>query len=157
MKGSGNLPVAAADVSADVDPKSYDIIAGAMAGTVARMLTAPLDVLKIRAQLHFGEAAPSAITTVRSIIKEEGVFALWKGNVAATYLWISYGMAQFFLYGTFKAWGEKSLHTLNKSQDSSKKTAVLKNLTLFLAGAAAGMVSTLTLYSPRLAFHLSFC
>jgi Mitochondrial carrier protein len=73
------------------DSQFDDILAGAFSGTVSRMITAPLDVLKIRAQLHFNGKTPSMMSSLRSIVKEEGVFALWNGNLSATYLWITYG------------------------------------------------------------------
>lgn len=79
-------------------------MAGAFAGASARLITAPFDVLKIRFQLQFAQKVKytslrQAFTTV---IKEEGVIGLWKGNVAATYLWISYAMVQFGVYGFLK-------------------------------------------------------
>ena len=81
-----------------------DVMAGAFAGASARLITAPFDVLKIRFQLQFAQKVKytslrQAFTTV---IKEEGVIGLWKGNVAATYLWISYAMVQFGVYGFLK-------------------------------------------------------
>ena len=116
-----------------------DVIAGAFSGTVSRMITAPLDVLKIRSQLHFGAEAPSMFTSLRTIVKEEGISALWKGNLSATYLWITYGMAQFLLYGIFKSWGENQLNQMDLDS-STRNSAFLKTLTLFAAGATAGMV-----------------
>lgn len=85
-------------------------MAGAFAGACARLVTAPFDVLKIRFQLQFAEKVKytSLSQAFRTVVKEEGIVGLWKGNVAATYLWISYAMIQFGVYGFLK----KSLETL---------------------------------------------
>lgn len=85
-------------------------MAGAFAGASARLITAPFDVLKIRFQLQFAEKVKytSLSQAFQTVIKEEGIFGLWKGNVAATYLWISYAMVQFGVYGFLK----KSLETI---------------------------------------------
>ena len=79
-------------------------MAGAFAGACARLVTAPFDVLKIRFQLQFAEKVKytSLSQAFATVMKEEGVFGLWKGNVAATYLWISYAMVQFGVYGFLK-------------------------------------------------------
>ena len=87
-----------------------DVMAGAFAGACARLVTAPFDVLKIRFQLQFAEKVKytSLSQAFRTVVQEEGIVGLWKGNVAATYLWISYAMIQFGVYGFLK----KSLETL---------------------------------------------
>ena len=79
-------------------------MAGAFAGASARLVTAPFDVLKIRFQLQFAEKVKytSVSQAFRTVIQEEGIIGLWKGNVAATYLWISYAMVQFGVYGFLK-------------------------------------------------------
>ena len=83
-----------------------EMIAGACAGAIGRMITAPFDVLKIRYQLQFTSGAETKYTSIfqafRTIIKEEGKGGLWKGNLSATYLWISYSLVQFGLYGYLK-------------------------------------------------------
>ncbi|KAK6532902.1 mitochondrial thiamine pyrophosphate transporter [Arthrobotrys megalospora] len=95
------------------------IIAGAVAGVVSRFCIAPLDVVKIRLQLQpkllasnaalgsgNGAAAAAPLGTVyngiygtmKTIVKEEGITALWKGNIPAELLYLTYGAAQFFIY-----------------------------------------------------------
>jgi solute carrier family 25 thiamine pyrophosphate transporter 19 len=80
-----------------------DMIAGAFAGIMARIVAAPFDVIKIRSQLQFDSSAMSKsrsiISSFTNIVKSEGFFALWKGNLSATYLWISYAVVQFAVYG----------------------------------------------------------
>ena len=81
-----------------------DMLAGAFAGVIARIISAPFDVLKIRSQLEVNDnkamTGPTSIVQgFRDIIKNEGFFALWKGNLSATYLWITYAIVQFTVYG----------------------------------------------------------
>ena len=82
---------------------SDDLIAGAISGVAARMISAPFDVLKIRSQLKVDSkmtnSALSVIQSFNEIIKTEGFLALWKGNLSATYLWITYALVQFTTYG----------------------------------------------------------
>ncbi len=97
-----------------VSKTSDSIFAGAFAGMVARLISAPLDLLKIRFQLQgteaLGGSGPAKYRNVwqatKTIVKEEGLTALWKGNIAATYLWVSYSMVQFGIYGMLKEIGE---------------------------------------------------
>ncbi|KAF3919616.1 Mitoferrin [Dactylellina cionopaga] len=104
------------------------IIAGGIAGLVSRFCIAPLDVVKIRLQLQpqlltstirqNGAATSAAAATLAkgdatapmrtvykgiygtmsTIIKEEGITALWKGNIPAELLYLTYGASQFFIY-----------------------------------------------------------
>lgn len=69
------------------------------------MATAPLDVLKIRLQLQqlHNPLYSSASQALLDITRSEGVRSLWKGNLCATYLWVSYGAVQFGLYDGMKA------------------------------------------------------
>lgn len=83
---------------------SDDMLAGAFSGVMARIISAPFDVLKIRSQLQVDNTksingAASVMQGFRDIIKNEGFFALWKGNLSATYLWITYAIVQFTAYG----------------------------------------------------------
>jgi solute carrier family 25 thiamine pyrophosphate transporter 19 len=139
-----------------------DIFAGAFAGCVARMMTAPFDVIKIRFQLqnNADKKYTSVLQSLRSIIKEEGFFSLWKGNVSALYLWVSYSMIQFAAYDVLKNIGETVLNPFERSRDdtdankphiqsSSSKSqwsAFKRSIVLFVAGAGAGMIATTTTY-----------
>lgn len=76
-------------------------VAGAISGFVTRCICQPLDVVKIRFQLqvepitdHHVSKYRSLLQTFSTIIKEEGVVALWKGHVPAQALSVVYGMAQ---------------------------------------------------------------
>ena len=68
--------------------------AGLMTGATCRFVCAPLDVLKIRGQTHVGEHQ-SMVRTVKSLLREEGIVALWRGNTPAFALWTSFAAIQF--------------------------------------------------------------
>ena len=101
-------------------PQWHNAVAGAAAGAGSRFVTAPLDLLRIRRQLDLsrpppgpfsGAGAPGAaagaasgprldlFSSLARIAREEGgARSLFRGNVAATYLWITYAAIQFSLY-----------------------------------------------------------
>ena len=92
-------------------PKYIDACAGASAGFFTRLLTAPLDLLKIRLQLTPNKkpppslktpapGSPSINTMLTTIHKNEGIPGFFKGNVAATYLWVTYAAIQFTIYSS---------------------------------------------------------
>lgn len=66
---------------------TQDLLCGALAGITARMVVAPLDVVKIRFQVQSETQGRYSYSSIRralqSIIRNEGVMALWKGNVPA--------------------------------------------------------------------------
>jgi solute carrier family 25 (mitochondrial thiamine pyrophosphate transporter), member 19 len=153
---------------------SYLPYQGAAAGAIARLLTAPFDVLKIRYQLGQGRPYASVLGGFKSIIQQEGFFSLWKGNLSATYLWMSYAMVQFSVYGSLKRFGENlpvpgvfagvgapfetssagpklgSASAYQASPESSPSASnghrLWKTLVLFLAGAGAGIAATMATY-----------
>eukprot|EP01038_Epipyxis_sp_PR26KG_P005925 gene5925-8172_t len=160
---------------------SHDIVAGAFSGLVARFFTAPFDLIKIRFQLQTQQNMKytSMSQAFATMVKEEGLFSLWKGNLSATILWISYAMVQFSVYGVLKTIGEKSLlgidrilnNNINNNPNDSKNiqtkanninsnhnannklepnllsnNKILKAFVLFLAGAGAGIASTIATY-----------
>lgn len=99
----------------DEGTKRQVVIAGGIAGLVSRFCIAPLDVVKIRLQLqiHSLSDPPSSrhhvvstgspiykgtLSTMSSIIRQEGLTALWKGNISAELLYVCYGAVQFTVY-----------------------------------------------------------
>jgi solute carrier family 25 (mitochondrial phosphate transporter), member 23/24/25/41 len=61
-------------------------MAGGIGGTVSRVLTAPLERVKIAQQVAAAAESSSAagtMRTVRDIVQREGVLSLWRGNLAA--------------------------------------------------------------------------
>ena len=53
-----------------------DLIVGGCSGVISRTLTAPLELYKIQRQNRF---MPNS--TIRDVIKKEGIRYLWKGNL----------------------------------------------------------------------------
>ena len=150
---------------------SDDVVAGAVAGASARLFTAPFDVLKIRFQLQFADKVKytSLLQAFSTVVKEEGLMGLWKGNLSATYLWVSYAMIQFAVYGflkntlegipdpfVFKATQQQkglfdSSSTNQKNTqynviEEQPKGRIWKATLLFLAGAGAGIAATSATY-----------
>ncbi len=82
--------------------------AGAFSGFVTRLVTGPLDTLKIRNQLLWQHShslgngstisQQSIMQLTKAVIKEEGILALWKGTVPGMCLWISYSFVQFGIF-----------------------------------------------------------
>lgn len=77
---------------------SQDLFCGALAGCSARMVVAPLDVLKIRFQVQSETRGlyryASMGSALRSIIAHEGLHALWKGNIPALLMVTPYASLQ---------------------------------------------------------------
>ena len=114
-KFSGNRVVATA--AAAKEPAGFDLkkvedsmLAGAFAVVVGRIVAAPLDLLKIRFQVQTSSGVDAKYRNVwqaaKMIVKEEGLTSLWKGNLSATYLWVTYGVVQFGVYGALEEWSK---------------------------------------------------
>jgi len=119
-------------------PAWHNAIAGGAAGAGARMITAPLDLIRIRRQLTPPMQYPheSVLQSWRNIVQTEGgVAALFRGNVPAVYLWVGYAAVQFSLYNRTKEF----LH--EKDPDKLYPTTIA-----FLAGATAGLFATVATY-----------
>mmetsp|Transcript_31885 Transcript_31885/g.67030 ORF Transcript_31885/g.67030 Transcript_31885/m.67030 type:complete len:410 (+) Transcript_31885:205-1434(+) len=147
-------------------PHWHDFIAGAAAGVGARAITAPLDLLKIRRQL----APPSSSTTSASssaaatntkttfiggewnIVhhlsaiaeKEGGVLSLYRGNVAASYLWMGYSVAQFWMYGYTSEYLREQYTSMygNLNENNVKVSGAIS----FTSGAISGVCATVITY-----------
>ncbi|AEO53957.1 hypothetical protein MYCTH_2295918 [Thermothelomyces thermophilus ATCC 42464] len=124
--------------------------AGATAGLIARFVTAPLDVVKIRLQLQThslsdplshrnlqgGPIYKGTLPTICHILRHEGLAGLWKGNVPAELLYVCYGAVQFTAYRSttlflHSAFGEGALPQSAES---------------FIAGAVGGGIATVATY-----------
>lgn len=80
---------------------AVQLVAGALAGGLARVAVAPLDVVKIRLQVQV-EPLRSGLgkyTGLRQacllIAREEGLAGLWRGTAPALLLWVPYTALQF--------------------------------------------------------------
>lgn len=109
------------------------MLSGAVAGLVSRVISAPLDVLKIRFQLQDSNKPKysSLKHAVRKIIQEEGILGLWKGNVPAVYLWVSYSAIQFMVYGEMKRYGDTVVTSLGMCESNTSAHAAVN----FMSGA----------------------
>jgi solute carrier family 25 thiamine pyrophosphate transporter 19 len=120
-------------------PSWHNAVAGGVAGLASRMATAPLDLIRIRRQLAVSEViypSESIYQTWTNIVKNEGgVTALFRGNMAAVYLWVGYSAVQFSLYNSTKEY-------LQKSEMMHFNSTMIA----FTAGATAGSFATLASY-----------
>ncbi|GMH43476.1 hypothetical protein BSKO_11398 [Bryopsis sp. KO-2023] len=116
--------------------------AGAIAGALGKTATAPLDRVKILLQVKGGlqkgavEAAARSGGVLRSLMaigKEEGVLGFWKGNLPQVLRVVPYSAAQLCSYEVLK-------HAL------ADENGDLPLARRFIAGACAGMISTLATY-----------
>ncbi|KAL7628623.1 mitochondrial thiamine pyrophosphate transporter [Parahypoxylon ruwenzoriense] len=130
------------------------VAAGATAGLISRFVVAPLDVVKIRMQLRStgttttttlasssSTALPytsyGAYATVRDIVTNEGLTALWKGNVPAELMYVAYAAVQFTTYRSVTM----LLHRIQGTHQRLPHAAES-----FVSGATAGAVATATTY-----------
>lgn len=120
-------------------PASVSLIAGSVSGLVSRFVIAPIDIIKIRLQLQADPMRTHGIIkTLTSIVKNEGITALWKGNVPAEVMYVIYGATQFTLYSSLN----KSLSHLENSNNIK-----LSNTThSLIIGSTAGCLSTFISY-----------
>ncbi|KAI9313215.1 mitochondrial carrier domain-containing protein [Dichotomocladium elegans] len=117
---------------------------GATAGVVTRFITAPLDVVKIRMQLQSHTSqTPSdpgkysrMIPALKTILREEGVRGLYKGNLAAEYLYLLYSAVEFYAY--------RELESLIETMDLDSRLP--RSAKTFISGMLAGSIATGTTY-----------
>ncbi|CAH1795655.1 unnamed protein product [Owenia fusiformis] len=128
-------------------PTKYELtkrdhaISGAVSGVITRAMCQPLDVIKIRFQLQtepISKAPKSKYYSIRqsfrSIIREEGYQALWKGHLTAQLFTVVYGPATFVSFEilTKQAWNYLPEHY---STD-------YRPITHFVCGGISGCVAS---------------
>lgn len=124
--------------NSDVSPVE-SLVAGSISGAVARAVTAPLDTIKIRLQLLLSRDKHSSLAlTVKKLLRNEGVTALWKGNVPAEILYVLYGASQFTSYSL--------LNTGLRDLQDSFNVSMSPLLHTFTVGCGAGLSSTVLTY-----------
>lgn len=114
---------------------------------MSRFCIAPLDVVKIRLQLQphslsdplscdgiKGPIYKGAFRTLAKIAREEGIRALWKGNIPAEAMYVAYGGIQFTAYRTFT----QAQALLPQRPPPSVES--------FISGAVAGAFATTATY-----------
>ena len=82
------------------------------------------------------QAYRTALGTLTTIVREEGVTGLWKGNVPAEALYLAYGSVQFLSY-------RSATQALNSLPDPYRLPGTA---TSFIAGAVAGTAATTVTY-----------
>ncbi|RLN85297.1 hypothetical protein BBJ28_00014055 [Nothophytophthora sp. Chile5] len=117
-----------------------------------------VDLLKIRFQVqpapissgHAGAKYVGVWQAVRSIYAEEGLRSFWRGNLAASGLWVGYSALQFASYRALTACWEADV-------DSGDAAAVTVPAAVVSAtnGAMAGMAATVVTY-PLDLFRTAF-
>lgn len=129
-----------------------DASAGAISGAISRMVTSPLDVIKIRFQVQLEPTSwillrrdmykPSKYTGImqasKDIFREEGLPGFWRGNVPALLMYMPYTAIQFTV-----------LHKLKTLASGSSKTDDHLRLSPYLSyvsGAIAGCAATVGSY-----------
>ncbi|KAJ5157666.1 Mitochondrial thiamine pyrophosphate carrier 1 [Penicillium canariense] len=132
----------------DEGTKRQVVLAGGAAGLISRFCIAPLDVVKIRLQLQIhslsdpashqtvvGPVYKGTLSTMRDIVRQEGITGLWKGNIPAEMMYVCYGALQFTAYRTTtQALAQLGPYRLPQSAES------------FVSGAVAGGIATATTY-----------
>ncbi|CAK4028434.1 Mitochondrial thiamine pyrophosphate carrier 1 [Lecanosticta acicola] len=131
----------------DEGTRTQVVLAGAISGLISRFCIAPLDVIKIRLQLHYHSLSdplsairkphtPTGILIViRDILRHEGITGFWKGNIPAEGLYLSYGAVQFLAY-----------RSTSQALDKIAEGGLPSTAKSFIAGAVAGTAATTATY-----------
>lgn len=82
----------------------------------------------------------NAINTVKNLLRNEGVTALWKGNVPAEIMYILYGATQFTSYSIINS----AVADIEAKISSESKLSPAANS--LIVGSGAGISSTLVTY-----------
>jgi solute carrier family 25 protein 42 len=127
---SGKPPAEAATTATTL------LSAGACSGAVSKLLTAPVDRVKIIYQVDrtYPFSVPSAIRTAREIVSADGPSALWRGNSAAVARDVPYAAILFCTFSVY----EEALE-VSRNRPSSVGSRLL-------AGSAAGATATCLTY-----------
>lgn len=110
-------------------PPWYNAVSGCVSGAGARLVIAPLDLIRIRLQI---EPQKSLLYHVRKVSADSGVLGFFRGNVPATYLWMGYSAIQFSVYA--------------RISDALRDRTYNASTTAFCSGGLAGVVATLATY-----------
>jgi solute carrier family 25 (mitochondrial folate transporter), member 32 len=134
----------------------HHMAAACEAGTLMVGLTNPIWLIKIRMQLQLREAAASNDTALvkpyknfsdalRTIVREEGFLALYKGSVPALLL-VSHGAVQFVVYEKLKSMEAQRVSSGGKPSGSFQFLAM---------GAIAKIAASVTTYPLQVRLSLS--
>ena len=125
-----------------------NLLAGGVAGMVAKSVVAPIDRIKILYQVSSAEFHVWKIPTVmRNIVHNEGFQALWKGNMATMIRVFPYSGVQFMTFDRCKLFflhEHERGHYVSFVSDHSKWG--LTPVESLIAGMVAGTVSVVVTY-----------
>jgi len=140
------------------------LMAGGIAGMIAKSFVAPIDRIKILYQVSSTPFRLRDVPSVASkIVKQEGFTALWKGNTATMIRIFPYAGLQFMVFNRVKSYflDRKEHEYLQSMSDSesndggiiARRNSIEKNkkwgmtpMESFFAGAVAGAISVLCTY-----------
>jgi len=125
-----------------------NLIAGGLAGMMAKSVVAPLDRIKIMYQVSSAKFKLRNIPgVVRTIVEQEGLQALWRGNGATMLRVFPYAGIQFMVFDYCKSWVLKSSDTVGQGvQSTSLNKHGLMPVESLAAGSFAGVCSVLATY-----------
>ncbi|KAA8527466.1 hypothetical protein F0562_034819 [Nyssa sinensis] len=130
-----------------------DATAGAISGGISRIVTSPLDVIKIRFQVQLEPTTSWALLrkdvygaskytgmlqASKDIFREEGLRGFWRGNVPALLMVMPYTAIQFTVLHKFKTFAAGSSKTVDHIH--------LSPYLSYISGALAGCAATLGSY-----------
>lgn len=135
----------------------HHMAAAVEAGTLMVALTNPIWLVKIRMQLQLRESSLASTVkpyknfsdAIRTIVRDEGFFSLYKGSVPALLL-VSHGAVQFMVYERLKAIDNQRI------DDGGEPPSTFRFLAM---GAVAKMIASVSTY-PLQVIHphiLSLC
>eukprot|EP00455_Lapot_gusevi_P042954 TRINITY_DN5169_c0_g1_i4.p1 TRINITY_DN5169_c0_g1~~TRINITY_DN5169_c0_g1_i4.p1 ORF type:complete len:316 (+),score=27.65 TRINITY_DN5169_c0_g1_i4:79-1026(+) len=115
-------------------------LCGAISGACSRFCVAPLDLAKIRLQIQVSGSSQQSLQYTsmsqmfRTVVRDEGFSSLWKGNLIAEVMVVSYSSVQF---ATYQA---------NRSFFKTYFPARFSAFESLVSGATAGVVATIATY-----------
>jgi hypothetical protein len=129
-----------------------NIVAGGLAGMVAKTVVAPVDRIKILYQISSAQFHIYNVpTAARKIIETEGLAALWKGNQATMIRVFPYSGIQFMVFDRIKTWFLHEQEREYRDQKAVDPTTKRPKWGMapgesLIAGMIAGGVSVISTY-----------
>lgn len=122
-----------------------NLLAGGVAGIMAKTVVAPLDRIKILFQVSTVPYHMKSLPLVANrIVQNEGVTALWKGHTATLLRVFPYSGIQFMIYDRIKILCLKQ-RTQKELHDTNTKLG-LTPIESLVAGMVAGTMSVICTY-----------
>ena len=128
-----------------------NVVAGGMAGMVAKTVVAPLERIKILYQVSAEKFALRQVPKVAlNIIQKEGFTALWRGNTATMLRVFPYSGIQFMVFDlcktSFLKQHQRNDRLKRRNTDDVIKHFGLTPLESLVSGMIAGAVSVMCTY-----------